>query len=125
MSPADLLSIIERFGVTSRSSAVSVHRGMAFFAITPKQPYDGALSTVEQARQMFERADERLAMISSNRGRILFCAILLRDIADVAAFNCEWDRWVASEPPPSRACFGVKLANPAMKVEMIVIATAG
>jgi hypothetical protein len=60
MMPAYILDVIDRFGVTPRSSAASVHGSTAYFAITPKQPYDGALSTVEQARQMFERADEKI-----------------------------------------------------------------
>lgn len=124
MSLAEVLNTIERFGVTPRSSAASVHQDTAYFAITPQQPYDGSLSTVEQAKQMFSRADERLASVGSDRSRILFCAILLRDIGDVAVFNEEWDKWVVPGPAPSRACFGVELANPAMKVEMIIIAAA-
>jgi enamine deaminase RidA (YjgF/YER057c/UK114 family) len=73
---------------------------------------------------MFAKADERLAALGSHRGALAFCAVLLRDIGDVAAFNAEWDAWVAPVSPPARACFQAQLANPDMRVEMIVVCAA-
>lgn len=116
-----LENLVERFGGSARASLAVTHEGTGYFAVTPKAPYDGELSTAEQARQLFEKADARLKEIGSGRDRMVFVAILLRDIGDVASFNAEWDTWVKDVAPPARACFEAKLASPAMKVELIVI----
>ncbi|WP_172291979.1 Rid family hydrolase [Pseudoruegeria sp. HB172150] len=123
MTPEDLIT---RFGTTARASIATVANGTGYFAVTPSAPYDETLTTAEQARQLFGKAEARLAEIGSSKGAMLFCAILLRDIGDVAAFNAEWDGWVADIAPPARACFEATLANPSLKVELILVcAVAG
>lgn len=106
---------------SARASLATVAGGTGYFAVTPEAPYDGALSTAEQARQLLAKAEARLAAIGSGKDRLLFCAILLRDMAEVAAFNAVWDGWVADIVPPARACFEARLASPDLKVEMIMI----
>lgn len=117
MNPADLIT---RFGIGARASIATVAGGQGLFAVTPQAPYDGTLTTAEQAKQLFAKAEARLEEIGSSKGAMTFCAIILRDIADVAAFNAVWDEWVADVEPPARACFEARLANPALKVELIV-----
>ncbi|WP_343504237.1 Rid family hydrolase [Alloyangia pacifica] len=119
ISPAEL---IVRFGGSARASLATVANGIGFFAVTPQAPYDGTLSTAEQAGQLFAKAETRLQEIGSEKGAILFAMILLRDIADVADFNVVWDGWVADVVPPARACFEATLANPDLKVELIILA---
>ena len=120
----DTNAVIERFGVSARSSLAVKHNGTGYFAVTPITPYDCDLTTVEQARQMFEKADKRLREIGSGRDRMLFVAILLRDIGEVAVFNAEWDEWLKDVTSPARACFEAKLASPALKVEMLIICSS-
>lgn len=50
----------------------------------------------------------------------MFVTIMLADIASYDAVNAVWDAWIDPACPPARACFQAKLANPAMKIEMIV-----
>lgn len=119
VSPADL---IHRFGGSARASLATVSNGIGFFAVTPQAPYDGALSTADQARQLFAKAETRLQEIGSQKDAMLFATILLRDIGDVAEFNEAWDAWVIDVAPPARACFEAKLANPDMKVELVIVA---
>ena len=118
---ADLSGLVARFGGSARASLATVANGTGYFAVTPAAPYDAALSTAEQAHQLFGKAEARLAEIGSSKSAMLFCAIMLRDIGDVAVFNEAWDAWVADVPPPARACFEAKLANPAMKLELIIV----
>lgn len=120
--PQDITSLIERFGVGKRGSLVVSHNGTVYFACTPQAPYDGALSTAEQTRQLLAKADGRLTEAGSSRDRLLFCAIILADMADYAAVNAVWDEWVEGIAPPARACFEARLASPDLKVEMIMIA---
>ncbi|MFV0491711.1 MAG: Rid family hydrolase [Pseudorhodobacter sp.] len=117
----DISEMITRFGGSARASLATVSNGTGYFAVTPQAPYDPDLSTAEQARQLFAKAEARLEEIGSSKGGMLFCAILLRDISDVADFNAVWDDWMADVPPPARACLEARLASPAMKVELIVI----
>jgi|TARA_R110000737_G_scaffold234249_2_gene247226 enamine deaminase RidA (YjgF/YER057c/UK114 family) len=119
VSPADLIA---RFGGSARAALATVANGTGYFAVTPQAPYDGSLSTAEQAAQLLTKAETRLTEIGSSKGALLFVAILLKDIRDVAAFNAIWDGWVADVAPPARACFQAELASPDMKIEMIMIA---
>jgi enamine deaminase RidA (YjgF/YER057c/UK114 family) len=114
--------LITRFGMTPRSSLAVASGNLAFFAVTPKAPYDENLTAADQATQLLEKADERLALVGSSKEKILFVAIILADMADYDAVNAVWDRWVAPGAPPSRACWQARLASAALKVEMIVVA---
>lgn len=56
-----LEDLITRFGITPRSSLAVASGNLAFFAVTPKAPYDENLSAADQVAQLFEKAEERLA----------------------------------------------------------------
>ncbi|MGK6311541.1 RidA family protein [Neorhizobium sp. DT-125] len=120
----DFSSIIQRFGVGKRGSLAVVHQGTGYFACTPQAPYDGSLSTAEQARQLLAKAEGRLAEIGSSKEGLIFCAIMLADMDDYAAMNEVWDEWVSGISPPARACFEARLASPDLKVEMIMVCAA-
>lgn len=118
-NPADMIA---RFGGSARAALATVANGTGYFAVTPQAPYDPDLSTAEQAVQLLAKAEARLLEIGSSKAGLLFVAILLKDVTEVAAFNEVWDQWVAGVAPPARACFQADLASPDMKVEMIMIA---
>lgn len=118
---AGLEAFIERFSVGKRGSLAVTHDGTGYFAVTPEAPYDAALSTAEQTTQLLAKAEKRLAEIGSGRDRLLFVAIMVADMDDLAQMNAIWDDWVADIAPPARACFQARLASPALKVEMIMI----
>lgn len=119
-----LADVITRFGIGTRASLATTHNGTGYFAVTPQAPYDPALSTAEQTAQLLAKAEARLLEIGSGKDRLLFVAIILADLADYAEMNAVWDGWVSDISPPARACFGAALANPALKVEMIMICAA-
>lgn len=123
-SISDVTGFLEHFGVGKRGSLAVTHNGTGYFAVTPDAPYDAALSTAEQTRQLLAKADKRLADIGSGKDRLVFVAIMIANMDDVAEMNAVWDEWVADIAPPARACFEAKLANPALKVEMIIISAA-
>ncbi|RVV99235.1 RidA family protein [Mesobaculum littorinae] len=115
---------ILRLSPSARASLATVAGGNGYFAVTPDAPYDPDLGAADQARQLLAKAEARLRAIGSARDRLLFVAILLRDIGDVAEVNAVWDEWLDGVAPPARACFEAALASPAMKVEMVMIARA-
>ncbi len=115
-------NLIARFGGSARAALATVANGTGYFAVTPQSPYDGSLSTAAQAEQLLAKAEARLLEIGSSKAELLFVAILLKDIGEVAAFNAVWDAWIAGVAPPARACFQAELASPDLKVEIIIIA---
>ncbi|PSJ56839.1 RidA family protein [Pseudaminobacter soli (ex Li et al. 2025)] len=118
---AALADLITRFGVGQRASLATVHSGTGYFAVTPQAPYDASLSVADQTAQLLAKAEARLAEIGSGKDKLLFVAIILADMAGYAEMNEVWDGWVSGVRPPARACFSGALANPALKVEMIMI----
>lgn len=116
--------MIERIEIGRRNSNATVANGVAYMAITPEKPYDAGLSAAEQARQLVVKVDKKLELIGLTRSDIIFVQLILADIADVAAVNAVWDDWIDPASPPTRACIGAALADPAMKVEFIIQADA-
>jgi enamine deaminase RidA (YjgF/YER057c/UK114 family) len=65
--------------------------------------------------------DATLAMIKSDRTRLLQVLIYIADERDGAVLNELWDAWVPADHPPIRAMVQVGLGK-ACKVEMVVTA---
>ncbi|CAH1687375.1 putative RutC family protein HI_1627 [Hyphomicrobiales bacterium] len=121
---SDVSSLVQHFGIGARASIAVTHNGVGYFAVTPQAPYDGTLPAADQARQLFAKADGRLAEIGSGKDKLLFVAIIVADMNDKDAVNAVWDAWVSDVTPPARACFEAKLASPDLKVEMIMLCAA-
>ena len=71
---------------------------------------------------MLAEIDALLARGGSDRSRILSAVIWLSDIGDFAAMNAVWDAWVVPGHAPARATVQATLSEPAMKVEIMVVA---
>lgn len=110
---------ITRFESNGRMSQVVVHNGIAYLAGQVEAP--GA-DAGEQTRATLAEIDRLLALVGTDKTRILTAQIWLADIADFAAMNEVWDGWVAPGHAPARATGESKLATPDYKVEIIVTA---
>lgn len=111
---------IQRHGVTRRWSDAVVHQGVAYFveiADDPKQDVRG------QVAQVLAQIDGRLALVGSDRTRILQVLIYLADLKDGPVLNELWDAWVPEGHAPARACVEAGLA-PGYRVEMVITAAA-
>lgn len=85
---------------------------------------DPAADVTGQTASVLAQIDALLAEIGSDKTRILSATIYLRDIGDFAAMNAVWDAWVPQGHTPARATVEAKLAAPAYKVEIQVVAAA-
>ncbi len=115
------MSSIQRHGVTRRWSDAVVHNGVAHFvevADDPSQDMRG------QVAQILTQIDTRLALVGSDRTRLLQVLIYATDIANVPTLNELWDAWVPEGHAPSRACVQAGLAAGYL-VEMVITAAAG
>ena len=70
---------------------------------------------------MLGQIDATLAMLGTDRTRLLQVLVYLADLADAPALNEVWDAWVPAGHAPVRACVQARLAA-GYKVEMVVTA---
>ena len=85
-------------------------------------PEDVSQDIAGQTRQALGEIDSLLAKGGSDKTRILSAVIWLSDIGDFAAMNAVWDAWVVPGQAPARATVQAKLSDPAMKIEIMVVA---
>ena len=78
-----------------------------------------------QVQSVLAQIDRLLAEAGSNKRRILSATFYLANMSDYSAMNAVWDAWVPQGETPARATVEAKLANPAYKVEIQLVAAAG
>jgi len=110
---------ITRIDVGPRMSQGVVHNGTVYLAGQVGTP--GA-SVTQQTQDCLANVDRLLAEAGSDKTRILSTQIWLADMADFAEMNAVWDDWVPQGHTPTRAAGESKLAAPAYKVEIIIVA---
>ena len=119
-SGLDTGSDIVRLQVGPRMSQAVCHGGVVHLAGQVAE--DVSLDVSGQTRQVLAAIDRLLAEAGSDKTRILQANVYLADIADFAAMNAVWDAWVPQGQTPARATVEAKLAAPAYRVEIQVIA---
>ncbi|MFE0756047.1 RidA family protein [Inquilinus sp. NPDC058860] len=111
---------IKRIGVGPRMSQAVIHGDRVFLAgqvaETPTP------DVTEQTRQILATIDGLLAEAGTDKTKLLTANIWLADIADFAAMNAAWDKWVSPGNTPARATVESKLAAPEYRVEIQVTA---
>ena len=111
---------IQRFHVGPRLSDMAVHNGTIYLA--GQVADDTSQDTAGQTKQILATIDKLLMEAGSDKTRILSTTIYVTDMAEFPAMNAAWDAWVATGATPPRATVEAKLAKPAYKVEIQVIA---
>lgn len=111
--------MITRIQPERRMSQAVIHGDTIYLAGQVGGP---GQDVVAQTRTALAEVDALLAECGSNKSKILSAQVWLADIADFAAMNSVWDAWVDPINPPARATCEAKLATPAYRVEVIVVA---
>ena len=111
---------IQRFHVGPRLSDMAVHNGTIYLA--GQVADDTSQDMAGQTKQILDTIDKLLAEAGSDKTRILSTTIYVTDMAEFPAMNAAWDAWVVPGATPPRATVEAKLAKPAYKVEIQVIA---
>lgn len=102
-----------------RMSQAVVANGIAWLA---GQVGDPAHDVAGQTQDCLDAIDALLAEVGADKTRIVSAQIWLADMADFAAMNAVWEKWVAPGHAPARATGGAPLAGPEYRVEIIVTA---
>lgn len=95
-----------------------VHNGVAHFVEVADDPAPDMRS---QVAQILAQIDIRLALVGSDRTRLLQVLIYVTDLQNTPALNELWDAWVPDGHAPSRACVQAGLATGYL-VEMVITA---
>jgi enamine deaminase RidA (YjgF/YER057c/UK114 family) len=77
-----------------------------------------------QTQSVLAQIDRLLAEAGTDKKHILSATIYLADMNDYAAMNAVWDAWVPQGHTPARATVEAKLASPAYKIEIQIVAAA-
>ena len=109
---------IQRLHSGPRMSQAVIHGGIVYLAGQVALGHD----VPAQTRAVLAQIDSLLAEAGTDRSRILQATIWLADMADFAAMNVEWEKWIGGVHAPARATGEVRLATPDYKVEIIVTA---
>ena len=110
----------QRFETGPRMSQAVVHGDTVYLA---GQVADDPVPSVgDQTKQIVARIDRLLAAAGSDKSKMLSVTIYLADISTFAEMNAVWDPWVSQGNTPARATVEAKLATPAHKVEIMVVA---
>jgi enamine deaminase RidA (YjgF/YER057c/UK114 family) len=111
---------IERIDQNRRRSRMVIHGDTVHLAGQVADDASGDI--IAQTRAVLAKIDGLLAEAGTSKSRLLTAQIWLADMADFAGMNTIWDAWVAPGEAPTRCCGEVKLAEPALRVEIVVTA---
>lgn len=111
---------IQRFHVGKRLSEMAIHNNTIYLA--GQVADDPSQDITDQTQQVLASIDRLLAEAGSDKTKILSTTIYVTDMAEFPAMNVVWDAWVPQGHTPPRATVEAKLARPAFKIEIQVIA---
>jgi enamine deaminase RidA (YjgF/YER057c/UK114 family) len=111
---------LNRHHVGKRLSEMVVHNGTVYLA--GQVASDMTLDIIGQTEQVLASIDRLLGEAGSDKTKVLSAQIFLPDMADFAAMNSVWERWVVAGHTPARATIQARLANPSYKIEILVVA---
>ena len=111
---------IKRFHVGPRLSEMAVHGDTIYLA--GQVAGDPTQDMAGQTAQVLASIDKLLQEAGSDKSNILSTTIYVANMAEFPAMNTVWDKWVVPGATPPRATVEAKLAKPAYKVEIQIIA---
>ena len=111
---------IQRLHVGKRLSEAAVHNNTIYLAGQVAE--DSSQDITGQTNQVLAAIDKLLAEAGSDKTKLLQVTIFIADMKDFPGMNAVWDEWVVQGATPPRATIEAKLAKPAWKVEMLVVA---
>jgi enamine deaminase RidA (YjgF/YER057c/UK114 family) len=111
---------ITRQGVGSLMSGAVIHNGTVYLqGLTPE---DTSANIQGQTKQVLDRIDAGLAGAGTDKSKLLWTQIWLKDISERDAMNEVWTSWIDADNPPVRACVEAQLARSDLRIEIMVIA---
>jgi enamine deaminase RidA (YjgF/YER057c/UK114 family) len=111
---------IRRLDQNERRSRAVIHAGVVHLAGQVADDRNGDIAA--QTRAALAKVDDLLAQAGTDKSRLLTAQIWLRTMDDFNGMNAVWDAWVVPGATPTRCCGRVELADPGLRVEVVVTA---
>lgn len=111
---------IQRFDTGPRMSQAVVHGNTVYLAGVV--PDDGNQDMAGQTTSVLAKIDALLAKAGTDKSKLLSAVIYITDMKYFPDMNKVWDAWVSPGNTPARATVQAQLAQPAFKVEIMVVA---
>jgi enamine deaminase RidA (YjgF/YER057c/UK114 family) len=105
-------------------SVVFIPAGERMVYLAGQVAEDPSGDITAQARSVLNQIDRLLAEVGSDKTQILSATIYLPSMQDFPQMNAVWDTWVPQGQTPARATVEAKLASPAYRIEVQVVAIA-
>ena len=112
--------MIQRLHTGPRMSQAVIHNRTVYLA--GQVADDPSQDVAGQTRQVLASIDRLLDEAGADKTRILSATIYLADIGTFAQMNSVWDTWVPQGHTPARATVEAKMAAPAYRVEIQIVA---
>jgi enamine deaminase RidA (YjgF/YER057c/UK114 family) len=75
-----------------------------------------------QTRDVLKEIDRLLKLCGADKSKVISATIWVPDIRLRDKMNVAWNEWTGGQNLPGRACIEAKLADPALLVEIAVVA---
>ena len=111
---------IQRFNIGPRMCQVVVHNDTVYLAGQVAE--DTTADAKGQTSQILNQIDELLALVGTDKSKLLSATVYLSEMAHFGALNAAWEAWIDPANPPVRATVEAKLAAPKYQVEIAIIA---
>lgn len=111
---------ITRYHSGPRMSQAVRHGNTVYLAGQVAKDYTATIEV--QTQQVLDAIDALLKEVGTSKANILQTTVILNNIADFAAMNSVYDKWVDKANPSTRACIEGRLADPSLRVEIIIVA---
>src|SRR5579862_6833868 len=102
-----------------RMSQGVVYGGLLY---TAGQVDDASADVSAQTKNVLAKIDALLSSAGSSREHLISANVWLADMSTFDEMNAVWEDWIDKDNPPARATVGSRLATPAYKVEVSIIA---
>jgi enamine deaminase RidA (YjgF/YER057c/UK114 family) len=113
---------IDRLHVGKRLSGVVINRASGTAYLAGQVADDPTADITGQTQQVLAQVDDLLFEAGTDKSKILSATVYLPDMADYAAMNAVWEKWVVPGHTPARATVEARLAAPDYRVEIQVVA---
>jgi enamine deaminase RidA (YjgF/YER057c/UK114 family) len=111
---------ITRINAQAQWSDAVVHNGTAYFVEVP----ESGSNITEQTQAVLAQAERTLALVGSDKSRLLMATICIKQMADRAAMNAVWAAWLPEGCAPARICISAEMASPDYLLEIAFTAAA-
>tara|TARA_B100001123_G_scaffold444523_1_gene593624 strand:- start:722 stop:1075 length:354 start_codon:yes stop_codon:yes gene_type:complete len=101
-------------------SRIVIHSGIVYLCGQVATDTSGDIE--EQTRSVIARIEDHLAEAGTDKTRMLFCQVHIRDITLAPRMNDVWNAWLSDCTPPARCCVQAEMARPEILLEIQVTA---